>query len=397
MKTNGKKTIAVVIYSNPDHYPPTINAINILARQFNVTVICRNICNSGIAVNYPSNVTVRRLGKYIEFGQHARQSRFFSLAEFALFILKTLWHVWKTRALLVYAYDAYGFVGGRVAALVRRLPIIYQNHDLIELKKATGTMRFLKLFELRFARKTDMIIFPELNRANIFAREAALMTTPVIVKNTPLTLKEMPADRLRTALSGRGYGPEEPVILYQGAIGPSHAIMEIIESIKYWGDSGIFVMLGYCSESYREDIFKKAETLGVQNRICLLPMVSYSELFSYTAGATVGMALYQSYDVNWRNIGGASNKVFEYLATGVPVVLSRSESTQRLLGDSQWGKLADPDSPFEIGTAVREWLEDGAHYAAARRAALEAHRLEFNYEKEFEPVRQFIYRTLYGN
>ncbi len=70
-------TIAVIIYANPDYYPPTINAVKILAKHNKIILVCRNWEKP--REEYPENVTVYRLGRYLKGEEYATRS---SMAKF---------------------------------------------------------------------------------------------------------------------------------------------------------------------------------------------------------------------------------------------------------------------------------------------------------------------------
>lgn len=382
--------INIIIYGNPDHYPPTYNAVKILSKSYDVTIICRNVGHCGVGVKYPENVRVLRLGKYCEFDELVRKSRLENIKEFLIFVWKSCQFIRKKSNSLTFAYDAYGFVAGLIASkLGGKKPLLYQNHDLMEVDNALSLAKIVKAFELRFAKYADLIIFPESSRAKKFKSDAKLETDPILVRNAPLLMKESVKSKLADSLEALGFDRNEPVVFYQGAIGPSHAIEEIITSIEYW-KKGVLVLIGYCSPTYKIRMLAVAKDNHVASRVCFLPMVPYTELFSYTSGATIGLALYQASDVNTGSFGGASNKIFEYLANGVPVIMSRTDSTQKILDNSKWGKLVDPDSPEEIAVAVNDWLVDSEAYSAACREAISAHRNCYNYENEFSPILNFI-------
>ena len=57
MKGEKKGDIVIAVYSHPEHYPPTLNAIEFLSKEFkHIYVIHRNI--EGFNWKYPSNVTL---------------------------------------------------------------------------------------------------------------------------------------------------------------------------------------------------------------------------------------------------------------------------------------------------------------------------------------------------
>ena len=88
---------------------------------------------------------------------------------------------------------------------------------------------------------------------------------------------------------------------------------------------------------------------GVQDRVTLLPSVPLADLLAHTAEADVGVTLLQDTCENHRL--ALPNKLFEYIAAGVPVVASALPETRALV-ESQASAGASPPGDAEALAAA---------------------------------------------
>ena len=93
-----------------------------------------------------------------------------------------------------------------------------------------------------------------------------------------------------------------------------------------------------------------------------------------------------SMDLNEQNMTGASNKAFDYLACGLPVIVSNLTDWRTMYVDTGVGLACDPDDPASIAAAVQWFLDHPDQMRAmgerGRRRILE----NWNYETQFAPV-----------
>jgi len=378
-------SIGIVIYANPDYYPPTINAIQILSQEFDVIVIARNQNEPKIV--YPNNARVYRLGKLKTVQEKEAQPVWVKVWEYFSFILRAIWIVRRYKCRLIYSYDMHGFLAGFLASRAgKKIPIIYHNHDLAELEKTRGLGRWIKRFELQFARYTDKVVFPEINRAMIFKKEARLLSMPEIVMNAPLRQISLPSNRLNDILKNKGIPLDSKIILYVGSVVKAGCILEIVKSMNKCPINSYLIVFGYYSRNYREEICQVAKSNEILNRVILLPPVPYSKTFSYIIGANVGLGLAKPKNINLKYLAGASNKLFQYMACGIPFVTNDVPEFRNMFA-SFGAFFADPNSPESIGKAVCEALKAGNRPIEAAR---ETHLTIYNYETQFQSVLNYI-------
>lgn len=117
-----------------------------------------------------------------------------------------------------------------------------------------------------------------------------------------------------------------------------------------------------------------------------LGTLAYKDLQAPTLSATVGFALYKNTSFDRVACVTACNKIYEYAACGVPVIVSNFPNYREYLASETWVRFADPDDPHSIASAVEDILSDFRKYQAMCLAARQAFEEKYNYESAFAPL-----------
>ena len=97
----------------------------------------------------------------------------------------------------------------------------------------------------------------------------------------------------------------------------------------------------------------------------------------------VGVAVLQP-EPNY--IDSYPTKLFEYMAMGMPVVVSDFELYRRVVEESQCGFCVDPTSPKEIADALEALIRDPEHAKRMGEAGQEAVRKRYTWNHEMEKL-----------
>jgi glycosyltransferase involved in cell wall biosynthesis len=286
----------------------------------------------------------------------------------------------------------HGFLPAKLLAMRLRRPLIYHCHDYVERNaKVSFGGRMARAFEQRFARTADLVIVPDADRAKVMKQELRLAKEPVIAANAPLSsvprCKAVMADAL--AKQGKSF---ERIVLRQGRIGEGHAIEVTLQSIKHWKNKNWgFVLLGPSEPAYLDKIIDMARSLGVEEQFAVLPPVRYDQVALYTAGADVGHGLYEPIHINNVHITTASNKLMEYIAAGLPMLVSENPSLRSFVETHQCGLIANETSPTSIAIAVNSLLSNEEEMNRMGLAGKKIFEEIYCYERQFAPILEQIY------
>lgn len=378
--------IQAVFYNNPDEYPPIVNSTRLLAPNgFSVDLLCREN-GKHWNVSYPDGASVRRID--------TRTGS--SWKEYFGFVARVLEHADRKASIFI-GHDMHGLMPARLLAYRYRLPLVYHCHDFAEGPRLLPVgSRLVRLFERIFARTADLVVVPDAERGMIMTRELCLGRQPMVVANAPLYRSPSSGKVLRDALAERNKKFEK-IVLRQGRIGEGHAIEATLRSMPLWASSDWgFVLMGRVASDYLERLFQLAQMLNVVERVVLLPEVGYDQVSQFTSGADAGHALYEPIHFNNSHITTASNKIMEYMAAGLPLLVSDRPGLRSLVEKHGCGVTADESSPSSIAAAVNSLLGDPDRARQMGDGARIAFEQVFCYERQFAPFLDAL-QTLLGD
>ncbi|ACY48737.1 glycosyltransferase [Rhodothermus marinus] len=243
---------------------------------------------------------------------------------------------------------------------------------------------FWKLVERRYIRRADLVLTVSDGIAAHLVRDYGI-APPLVLYNAPeASAAADPSASLRRRLAL----PDHMVVfLYQGHLRPGRGCLLPLEALPDVPDA-VLVYLG--DGPLAPIIRERSAALGVADRVHLLPPVLPDELLAVTASADVGLVLLEDTCLNHRL--ALPNKLFEYLAAGVPVLASALPELRRVVETYRVGCVVDPANPGALAAAMRRLAENPTlrrRLAANTGAAFAAHSWAHR-----APLFQEAYRNL---
>lgn len=120
--------------------------------------------------------------------------------------------------------------------------------------------------------------------------------------------------------------------------------------------------------------------------------VGYDSVFEYLCQAKTGVILLQP--VYYNNIMGIPNKLFDYMAAGIPVIASNFPNISKIVREADCGVLIDPTDPEEIADAIVYLME---HPEEAKRRGENGRRAveeRYNWKKMEERLLRVYERLI---
>jgi len=331
------KRAVVAIYIDPDFFPPTINAILNLAGQMDeVMVISRN--NSVEDYPYPPNVRLRKIGKHVSVRDMEKQPWLTKFSCFLQFSF-SLYREAKNKATgLVLLYDPFALFA---FYLVKRLrsskKVWYHNHDLPDLKK-------LRKYSLGYwAAKYELKAMKYIHFFSLPSRER-LPFYPMLKAEIPVfIIPNYPSLQVYKREHKTHFENNRVRIIYQGFIGPGHGLEVITKLLgeKINGYELQLVLKGSVSDAYRSSIDRLAKEYGVTGQVNWIGIGGYKDLPALTRSCDIGIGINRNQDAVSLTQGTSSNKIYEYAASGLPVLVNDSEQFNKYLGSYDWAWFTD--------------------------------------------------------
>ncbi len=263
------------------------------------------------------------------------------------------------------AADLYSLPASARAARALGRPLIYDARELYSsvaaLQGRAIMQRFWTGVERRYAPRAKTVLTVNESIAAILRENHADVR---VVRNLPDFPVPAPSRKLREAC---GIPAGRRILLSQGGVQRGRGAMPLIDAMTELPDCHL-VFLG--DGELRGEFEAAAGLSGVSDRVSFLPAVPSAALPDWTASADLGMCLIE-------NLGRSyylslPNKLFEYIAAGVPVVGSDFPEIGAVLRGTGAGIAVDPGDRDLIVRAVRTLLDDTDRRARAQSACLAA-------------------------
>jgi glycosyltransferase involved in cell wall biosynthesis len=121
----------------------------------------------------------------------------------------------------------------------------------------------------------------------------------------------------------------------------------------------------------------------MKERVKFTGTISQNELLSYTASADIGCVLIENISRSYYY--ALPNKLFEYIAVGVPVLASKLPQMVQIIDEYGVGKYVDPENRQEIIDVIK-LLRDPELRKVIKANTIIAHQM-LNWDSEFLKVK----------
>ncbi len=187
---------------------------------------------------------------------------------------------------------------------------------------------------------------------------------------------------------------KQKLIIHAGSISKERGgdmMIEMIKRVKMKIPEIKLILIGkFDSDPYNFWFKNRIRELSLQDTISILGPVPYEKITNYIRKAFIGLSLLQPVSKFKKNI---PQKIFEYMACGIPVVASDLPSTSSFINESKCGILVNPTNPDEIADAIIYLFQ---HSDEARKMGENGRKVIFEkYNWELEEKKLLaLYNTL---
>jgi glycosyltransferase involved in cell wall biosynthesis len=277
------------------------------------------------------------------------------------------------------ARDAYPLFASWLAARFRRAKLVYDADELATGRNwAHASNRVfawsIRTYERFFCRRADAVITSDFGRADVMERLHRI-PRPTVILNVPEVMPGLVADDDfgRTARGDRRY-----LLIYQGVVIMNRGLPEMVDAMRELPDCRLAVV---GSGSLLGSLKERVAAAALEDAVRFFDPVPFATLMRFTAAADVGVIPLVGSCESYRT--AAPNKLFEYMAAGIPVVASDLPDMARVVREAQCGTLiAEPITPASIAAAVRALLDGGEPLAEIGARGMAAVAETYNWDHE---------------
>jgi len=327
----------------------------------------------------PSGVEVVRHGssqglRLLKPREHAASRGFLELLMLMLSRgvthLSILFAVVLRRSAVVHAHDVNVLPTAWLAARLSRAKLVYDAHEISTSREGyAGARTLVGMLEKALMPKADGTITTTEARSKFFARAYGI-NRPLVLQNRPREQVVQASERIRREL---GLTEVWPIVLYQGGVQPGRGLERLVR-VAAQVPSAYFVFIG--GGGLDLSLRHIAHELQLEERVRFIPTVALAELASYTASADIGVQPIENTCLNHYTTD--SNKLFEYVQAGLPVIASDLPEIRRIVRQHDLGLLVPAGDSEALISALRRMVDEVAlrQYHAARAHAA-AHALSW--------------------
>jgi glycosyltransferase involved in cell wall biosynthesis len=352
-------------------YPPIINASRVMALAgWEVMILNAPIAGHNLRVPPHPRISMQSIS---ERSSHVLRPR-----DLLRYVGAAARAATTFRPDVVYASDPFAAGPALIAAKLAGATLVYHEHDTPNPGSLNPRIASLRV---RAARKATLVVFPNAARAKIAQQELGFRDDQMrIVWNVPRR-DEVPDREVATCL------PLE--LHYHGNISPQLLPESAIDALQICTRPWRLRVIGYESPGSSGYALRLVERGGQWGgpRVVYSGQVSRDRLLAEATQASVGLALLPTCagDVNLTHIIGASNKVFDYMAAGLALLVPNLPDWIQFV-ESGLGRACNPADVHSISAQLDWFAEHPEECRAMGETGRRKIEQEWNYEQAFQPV-----------
>jgi len=189
----------------------------------------------------------------------------------------------------------------------------------------------------------------------------------------PVTIRNFPILPNVTSVKDAKIEKTKPAVIYVGGVSAIRGIAELTRAMERLEGVELWILGPFESDSFRA----RCERLAGWRKVRYFGCVEASQVFSYIRMADIGVVTFLPYP---NHITTLATKPFEYMACGLPMVMSDFPYWREFFGGS--ALYCNPADPQDIAQCIDKLLKDKEMSRAMGNRNLRLVRDEYDWDKE---------------
>lgn len=365
------ESVLIIMYTHIEGYPPSLNAVQQISKvSRRIHVLHRNTMKNSWP--FPENVSLEYSGSFHSFTEVKKKNVLWKFGSFTKYTYKLLLNLYKLKPDWLLIHEPVALLAWGLARPFYwgKIKVWYHNHDVI-LGDESILFKYAFLMQNRIFSTFDMFSLPAEERKNCFPMNR--------LNGKYFFIPNYPGKYLYDGYYKSKYLSNPLRLIYQGHIGTGHGLEEIIGFISKNRNDFDFrlVLKGFKDEAYYDTIVQIASKLGVVNKVEVHGVSTYQSVPEIASSCHIGIGVHTKADIMNKTLGTASNKIYEYAALGLPVLLYDNEHFRNHLSRYKWAVFTDL-SESSISSAIEYIISNYQELSLAARSDFQSN-LNFEY------------------
>ncbi|MBS4200639.1 glycosyltransferase [Bacillus sp. FJAT-49732] len=250
--------------------------------------------------------------------------------------------------------------------------LVYDSHEVQTSRTGYNSKMYGKI-EGFLLKKIDSMIVENNTRAKY--NEDLYGFYPNVVHNYPFK-KNGDFNKIISIHQMLNVPDDTKILLYQGGIQIGRGLEKLIQAAPLFKE-GVLVFIG--DGKQKPELMKLVSDLNLSEKVKFIPKVPLEDLPSYTKNAYLGFQVLNN--ICFNHWSASSNKLFEYMMSGVPVVACSFPEIKKVVEGEQIGICVDSHDYKDIARGVNKLIDDKALRDEFSRNCAEA-KDKYNWEEE---------------
>jgi UDP-N-acetylglucosamine:LPS N-acetylglucosamine transferase len=376
-----KVKVLVLHHYHPEGYPPALNAINCIADKVKkVTVLSTDTLPT--TWSYKKNVKLVLLPAEHNRFKHVQRSKFAKIKSYFDYTLNAYQLIKKEQIDLLVIYDSVPFLFYRLASYFLKVnfKVWYHNHDVYPLSnyKKYGINWLSTKSVLDNFNTIDYFSLPATERKKMYPFEK--------FKGKFFFIPNYPSKKIINTTPSISKFDENPElkIIYPGSSSHKNGFKELtnIMENKINNKTITLTLVGDVDEEFKTELLAYAEEKNVKSQVRFKARIPYIEMTNYLKKFHIGWALYKPVDLSVATAGSSSNKIYEFLANGLPIIVFDNEHHQKHLKACKAAFFSDLSEQSIISQL--KLIDD--NLKSLSEIAIKEFELNYQFEYKFNPI-----------
>lgn len=248
---------------------------------------------------------------------------------------------------IYHAHDLDGLLCATPAAIIKRKILIYDSHefwsDTFPFANIRGTQWLLPILEKLLIWRVNGGITVNSSLARIL--KLKYRKNFIYLNNV--------SNRQKTAksqLNLRKKFPQQKIIIHLGAADEGRGMEQMIEAAKLLPRNFVLVFIG--GGKIEDELKKLIRKDSLEQKIYFFPAVSPEQIIPIVKEADLALALTQPISKSYYY--SLPNKIFQYIAAGVPILGSNLPEFKKIILGNEIGEVVNPKIPKDIAKKIIE-------------------------------------------